>query len=221
MLELDYQEARQYIIEHPENILENARKKGYVCPCCGSGTGSHGTGIQEQKDNPNHFTCWAGNCFHNATVIDIVAQSQHLSPHEAFFYCLDANQIQLKHSQHKESNHQKLQTAKKAQSYHPENKVPVEVIKEDIAEAQKPSDKKYAYLESRGISRMVQDHFGVGYLEKWRTPSVRDRKRLDGKPLVYGAPFCIIPTNKDGTSYLARDTRDPASLNEKKNNIPR
>lgn len=219
MLELDYQDARRYIIKHPENVLQKAASSGYVCPCCGSGSGQHGTGIQEQQDNPDHFTCWAGDCFHNASVIDIVAQSQHLSPREAFFYCLDANQIKLAHSSHKEGPHHELQTPRKEKSYKtPEPKVPLEVIKKDIADAQQPNEKKYAYLESRGISRSVQDYFGVGYLERWSTPSVRDRKRPNGKPLVYGAPFCIIPTNKDQTSYLARDTRDPAQLNDKQKN---
>lgn len=213
-MELSYEDARTYIIEHPENILQKAKKSGYVCPCCGSGNGAHGTGIQESKQKPGYFTCWAGDCFHSASVIDIVAKSQNLSAREAFFYCLDANHITLTHSQHEAKEMKPLSVPKRKEQPEPP-KVSVAVIQADIRESHEYSPQKYDYLMSRGISRMVQEHFGVGYIERWKTPSVRNLKRPDGKPLVYGAPYCIIPTNKEGTSYLARDTRDPDTLSDK------
>lgn len=222
LLTMEYEDARNYIITHPENILEKAKVSGYICPCCGSGSGKHGTGIQKSKRNLGHFTCWAGDCFHNATIIDIVAKSQHISPRDAFFYCLDANHIQLSHSNHEAKEHLVMThpvRKEKEDSVAEKPEVSIETIRQDIEKSHEYSPLKYDYLESRGISRAVQDHFGVGYCERWMTPSVRDLKRSDGKPLVYGAPYCIIPTNKDGSSYLARDTRNPEELTEKQRNF--
>lgn len=62
--------AREYMRTHPEIILERARRRGYVCPICGNGTGRDGTGL-ETKDNI-HFTCFKCNEIVNADIIDII-----------------------------------------------------------------------------------------------------------------------------------------------------
>ena len=67
---MNREEARQYIIQRgKEHLHPDKTRKGYVCPICGSGSGSKGTGITT-KDGV-HFTCWAG-CFTNADIIDII-----------------------------------------------------------------------------------------------------------------------------------------------------
>ena len=67
---MDREQARQYIIERSKDHLTPDRSgKGFICPICGSGSESHGTGITT-KDGV-HFTCWAG-CFTNADIIDII-----------------------------------------------------------------------------------------------------------------------------------------------------
>ena len=68
-------------IEELRQVLTNkylvkAKKSGYVCPICNSGTGKNGTGIMT-KDNI-HFTCFANNCFSNADIIDIVAIAENI-----------------------------------------------------------------------------------------------------------------------------------------------
>lgn len=208
-MEMTYDEARQYVVEHPEAILKKAAKFGYICPCCGSGSGTHGTGITEAKRFPNRFTCWAGGCFSGATVIDIVAKTQGLSPRKAFFYCLDANGIKLSHSEHQAADIKPMSTPQKP-STKPEPTVPPEVIKSDIAQALK-SPKRYEYLAKRGISPFVQAHFKVGFIENWITPKLRGKT-------PYISPRCIIPTNAEGTSYLARDVRETNLLTESQKN---
>lgn len=67
---MDREQARQYIIERSkDHLTPDKTRKGFICPICGSGSGSHGTGITT-KDGV-HFTCWAG-CFTNADIIDII-----------------------------------------------------------------------------------------------------------------------------------------------------
>lgn len=43
-------------------IIEPARVSGYICPICGSGDGSHGTGMEHNKKIETHtsFTCFSG-----------------------------------------------------------------------------------------------------------------------------------------------------------------
>lgn len=205
-MELEYAEARQFIIEHPETVLRKAAKSGYICPCCGSGGGKHGTGITESKRFPNRFTCFAGDCFTGATVIDIVAKAQNLSDGEAFFYCLDLNDIALAQSAHKRSEVEPIKTPVKETEPSPPA-VPPEVIQADIEKAVKDVD-RFEYLQSRGISKAVQKHFNVGLIRDWITPAGRE------KPNYYPSPRCIIPTNEEKTSYLARDVRSNDQLNE-------
>lgn len=70
MVEMTADELKEYAHKHPEVFLRSDKKrKGYVCPLCGSGTGKHGTGITT-KDGI-HFTCWIG-CFRHADILDII-----------------------------------------------------------------------------------------------------------------------------------------------------
>lgn len=66
-------EATSYINNHPEQYLKKANKSGYICPICGSGSGKNGTGMEENKHKPKHFTCFNCNTFKNSTVINILA----------------------------------------------------------------------------------------------------------------------------------------------------
>lgn len=50
-MQMDYQNAIDYVVSHPEVILQKAKKNGYICPCCGSGSGQHGTGITSQRNS--------------------------------------------------------------------------------------------------------------------------------------------------------------------------
>lgn len=68
---MDYKQAADYINANPSQFLQRDRHNGFICPICDSGRGKNGTGITS-KDG-KHFTCWAGNCFANATVTNILA----------------------------------------------------------------------------------------------------------------------------------------------------
>ena len=47
---LEYEDARNYIITHPENILEKAKVSGYICPCCVLEAESMGLGFRSPKE---------------------------------------------------------------------------------------------------------------------------------------------------------------------------
>ena len=69
-------ELKKEILSNTYNYLEKAKVSGFICPICKSGTGKNGTGI-ETKDNI-HFTCFAGNCFKHADLIEIITAEHNL-----------------------------------------------------------------------------------------------------------------------------------------------
>ena len=105
-MELEYQEAREYIILHGRELLERDKSgKGYVCPCCGSGSGRHGTGMREDRDKPGHFKCWAGgsdDCPNHDNIISIFQKAYHLSNKDAFKECCKRFSIELVHQRDKD-----------------------------------------------------------------------------------------------------------------------
>ncbi|MBQ1918152.1 MAG: hypothetical protein II175_03215, partial [Schwartzia sp.] len=105
-MELEYQEAREYIILHGRELLERDKNgKGYVCPCCGSGSGRHGTGMREDRDKPGYFKCWAGgsdDCPNHDNIISIFQKAYHLSNKDAFKECCKRFSIELVHQRDKD-----------------------------------------------------------------------------------------------------------------------
>ena len=75
-------QARDYISEHPEIILERDRDgRGFICPICSSGAGKNGTGLFVQRGG-KHFSCFGkgtaqdgskyNGCFKNKDIFDII-----------------------------------------------------------------------------------------------------------------------------------------------------
>lgn len=212
-MELEYQEAREYIILHGRELLERDKNgKGYVCPCCGSGSGRHGTGMREDRDKPGYFKCWAGgsdDCPNHDNIISIFQKAYHLSNKDAFKECCKRFSIELVHQRDKDQpipqavkDLEKIKAkAHAAQASAPPVLSPAEIAAE-IAEAQKHIGET-DYLTKRGLSPETQKAFGCGYIGNWYNPSVREKIQA-GEWHFRGTPRVIIPTSQ--TSYLARAT---------------
>ena len=182
------QDAKQYILNHSKDYFQKARRKGYVCPICESGSGPKGTGVTENKDGV-HFTCWAG-CFSNADVFQIYGQEHNTSDFmqqlkglcDYYGISLDERTAHTDYKQpYKTLQNKPLQTEKETD------------FTTFFKEANKHlKDTKY----HRGISLATLNKFNVGYVEKW----------TDTHPeaLKIASPRLIIPTSKH--SYIARAT---------------
>ncbi len=73
-----------YAHNHGADLLTTAKDgKSYICPICGSGSGEHGSGITT-KDGV-HFTCWAGDCFKNADIIDVIGVKNNIPIDDTHF----------------------------------------------------------------------------------------------------------------------------------------
>lgn len=181
------EEAKNYISEHAvEYFTRDKSRKGYICPICGSGSGSKGTGISENPRSKGHFTCWAG-CFSNADIFEIIGKQYNLTDFNEIFnkacyefrVSLDNTKMDSKTTDNDNKN-----------------------FKEFYREAMKHLEEtKY----HRGISLETLKAHCVGYVHEWKHPKSPEN--------VHTTPRLIIPDNWEG--YLARDIRKNIPDNEK------
>lgn len=198
---MNKEDARQYIISRTNNYLEpDKSKKGRICPICGSGTGKNGTGIST-KDNI-HYTCWAGKCFTNSDVIDIIGLEYGLkSYNEKLEKAAKIFGITIEGK-----NYRKIPINYKLNKTNNMSNKNTQGIEQDYTsffyEASKNIDKTDYH---RALSMETVKRFNLGYVEKWKHPKC---------PNSPSSPRLIIPTSK--YSYLARDTRNNLSIEEKR-----
>lgn len=194
-------EARDYITHHPEEYLEKDRSgRGYICPICGSGSGSNGTGMSTQ--DKIHFTCWSGQCIHNEDILDIIGKEYSITDYNGklekacslYGITLDAERPSIRQASAEED----FREVGKSDQPSPKK------------EEQKTEEKDFTlsyrgwmanrrecdYLTRRGISEAVQDRFMIGYAPAWTNES----------KTVPSSPRLIIPTGK--ASYIARAIRE-------------
>ncbi len=194
-------EAKQIIQASPGTYLKRDKcGKGYVCPLCGSGSGKNGTGITE-KDG-THFTCWAG-CFRHADIIDIIGMAEGLEDYNSKLrracelYGIDYDSLE------KDPDGLELPDVERTTA----KEDPADYM--DFFKECRKHIKETDYMEKRGLSFETLKHFGIGYCERWQSPT--SLKRGQTPPYT---PRIIIPTGHG--SYLARDTRTGLNDREKK-----
>lgn len=197
---MERQEAREQLKEQLKPYVESITHKSkganmYVCPLCGSGTGSHSTGAFSIKGTS--WKCFS--CNKGGDIFDLIGEYEGIADHseqlkragELFGIYIDSYrakaqedfreyQKQPKTEQYTHSNiHTSTATADYTQFFLQANR--------DI--------EKTSY--HRGLSLDTLNRFKVGYVENWRHPKA---------PKAPASPRLIIPTSKE--SYLARDTRE-------------
>jgi replicative DNA helicase len=198
---MERQEAREQLKGQLRAYVESITQKSkganmYVCPLCGSGTGSHNTGAFSIK-NGTSWKCFS--CNEGGDIFDLIGKYEGIADHseqlkragEIFGITIDSYrataqedfmeyQKQPKNEQYTHSNiHTNTATTDYTQFFLQANR--------DI--------EKTSY--HRGLSLETLNRFKIGYVESWRHPKA---------PNAPASPRLIIPTSKE--SYLARDTRE-------------
>lgn len=201
---MDREKVKQLIISRTcEYLKPDNSKNGRVCPICGSGTGKNGTGITT-SDNI-HYTCWAGKCFTNSDIIDIIGLEYKLENYnEKLKKAADIFSINIEEKEYGNS----LVDFKMNASNKISKKVTGNFLEMErdytsfFLEANKNIDKTNYH---RGLSLETINRFRLGYVENWKHP------KAPNSPF---SPRLIVPNGK--YSYLARDTRSDLSLEEEK-----
>ena len=189
-------ENLDYIHAHPEiYFTQEAKKGGYVCPVCGNGSGSDGTGVKLIKGQSFRYKCF--KCDTSGDVINFYATEHHISNDEAIarvsvLYGLEVPKKKFKRIPH---IHQHKNFYEKPL----ENQAEIETIAEDILLATSHL-RETDYFIKRGISYETAEKYSCGYIAKWIHPTKRGEKK------IYPSPRVIIPTSTE--SYVARSTDD-------------
>lgn len=180
---------------------KSAGSNMYICPLCGSGSGTHKTGAFSIQSDGKSWKCFA--CNQGGDLLDLIGLKEGITDfNRKFQRACEIFNLQL----------DRLQGASgagaAAHQAHAQRDQSEANDRSEAASAEAPGvDYTAFYLEAnkhlsettyhRGISLETLNRFNVGYVAAWKHPKA--------PPAVPSSPRLIIPTSKE--SYLARDTR--------------
>ena len=203
---MDRETARENIRarlkEYVERVTEHSSRAGgnmYICPLCGSGSGSHGTGaFSIIGDKWKCFSCGKGG-----DIFDLIGELEHTADYNqqlqsaaaVFNITIDSGRTSAK------------------QDFSPIR--PIEGFRTDYSKAaaqsadqqEQPQDYSAFIAECaqnidqtdyhRGLTLDTLHRFNVGFCWSWKHPKAPQKAPY--------TPRLIIPTSSE--SYIARDTR--------------
>lgn len=198
---MERQEAREQLKGQLRAYVESITQKSkganmYVCPLCGSGTGSHGTGAFSIKDGTS-WKCFS--CNEGGDIFDLIGKYEGIADHseqlkragELFGVTIDSYRATA------QEDFREYQKQPKTEQY-THNNIHTNTATADYTQFFLQANRdieKTSY--HRGLSLETLNRFKIGYVENWRHPKA---------PNAPASPRLIIPTSKE--SYLARDTRE-------------
>ena len=207
--QMDAERAREYIIANAKTLLPRDKSgRGYICPICQDGDGSHGDNGATTKDGV-HFTCWRG-CFTHEDYIGIVGIRDGITdyPRKLEAACKDFG-IELTPSSYRgrtsaaedfkeeEENQNQPKTERDTQqdihtaTYTQPQQAEAEA---DYTAYYDLCGKRITETEyRRGLSLETLQRFRFGFDPAWKHPKA---------PKMKESPRLIIPTGRG--SYLAR-----------------
>lgn len=202
------------------DYLERAKDgKTFVCPICGSGSGQNGTGIAGKDLDTQHprFTCFAGGCFSNADLLEIITKERGLDGNIVQRVQQAADAVGVSYNREDLSSLTGMDSMKSENRANSDRSEPFRKEKFSVRESEEkmgaaPCKKKEVnysdyinacadrlneteYMMMRGISKNVCEDFQIGFDPECRNPA---------SPNGYPSPRVIIPTSK--FSYVARAT---------------
>jgi replicative DNA helicase len=194
---MDRQEAREQLKGQLKSYVESitSKSKGanmYVCPLCGSGTGSHNTGAFSITKDGKSWKCFS--CNKGGDIFDLIGEHEQIADHseqlkragELYGITIESYRATAQEDFREYQNH-----AKSEQYTH--NSTHTTDYTQFFLQANRDIEKTDYH---RGLSIETLNRFKIGYVESWRHPKA---------PNAPASPRLIIPTSKE--SYLARDTR--------------
>lgn len=193
---MDRQEAREQLKEQLKPYVESITHKSkganmYVCPLCGSGTGSHSTGAFSIKGTS--WKCFS--CNEGGDIFDLIGKHEGITDYseqlkragELFGVSIDSYRATA------QEDFRAYQNQPKSEQY-THNNIHTTDYTQFFLQANRDIEKTSYH---RGLSIETLNRFKIGYVESWRHPKA---------PNAPASPRLIIPTSKE--SYLARDTRE-------------
>lgn len=194
---MDRQEAREQLKGQLRAYVESITQKSkganmYVCPLCGSGTGSHSTGAFSIKDGTS-WKCFS--CNEGGDIFDLIGKYEGIADHseqlkragELFGVTIDSYMATA------QEDFREYQNQPKSEQY-THKSIHTTDYTQFFSQANKDIEKTSYH---RGLTLETLNRYKIGYVERWRHPKA---------PNAPASPRLIIPTSKE--SYLARDARE-------------
>lgn len=194
---MDRQEAREQLKGQLKSYVESitSKSKGanmYVCPLCGSGTGSHNTGAFSITKDGKSWKCFS--CNKGGDIFDLIGEYEGIADHteqlkragELYGITIESYRATA------QEDFREYQNQPKNEQY-THNSTHTTDYTQFFLQANRDIEKTDYH---RGLSIETLNRFKIGYVESWRHPKA---------PNAPASPRLIIPTSKE--SYLARDTR--------------
>lgn len=192
-------------------LYPNDKKTGIICPICGSGSGSKGTGITENPRVEGNLHCW--KCGFGGDVIDLICKERNLDFGEAARYAAGMLGIPIVVEREEDASARRTSKPKERTSKLPvQGARPAQISKSDDFAAwtsalQVDGSPGAEYLARRGISFGTAVRMGVGYAAEWRSPVAVSKGKT-----VPPSPRIIFPTGSE--AYATRDIRPDSVLDE-------
>ena len=193
---------------HEPTFLAKAKRKGYVCPKCGNGTGKDGDGITRDTSDKSgaRFKCF--KCGLSGDVLDLFGEAKGITSFEAklsgacayFGISKVASPAGKGHGQSKASSSPPEQPRDPAQEAPLDSPAYTEFFHKAHRDIHKTD-----YPSRRGLGPEIVARFKLGYVEAWKNPKA--------PAAVPASPRLIIPTSE--WSYAARDTRERLTPKQK------
>ena len=163
---------------------------GIICPLCGNGSGTSGTGIGVDKSSKRANALHCMKCGFSGDIFNLIALDKHWDNNKQFLQIAQfaADKLNL------EINQSELAAINAAAAHAPKDDL---VDFSDTYRIAADNLEQTDYWAKRGLSLDTCRHFNCGFLPRWRSPQV--------KSSIPCSPRFIIPCWQHG--YLARDTR--------------
>lgn len=204
------EQLKGYLRSYVESITEKSKGANmYVCPLCGSGSGSHATGAFSVKDGTS-WKCFS--CDKGGDIFDLIGEVENITDYnEQLKRAGELYGITIDRYSSAQEDFRQYQNQDKTEQYtHTDIHTDIYTYTHTHTE-EKPAEDNYRdfflqayshisetdYPQRRGLSKEIIDRFKLGYVAEWRHPKA---------PKAPATPRLIIPTSLN--SYLARDTRD-------------
>lgn len=217
---MERQEAIKEIRSNWRRLYRADKKgSGITCPICGSGSGSHGTGITADTTHgrPESLRCWS--CGFSGDVLDLIQQETGRDFIAAVQYAADQLGIVIDRQPGSARPAAARKQSAPTITTEPE---PAPALEDytgyyvERAKALQESQNGLSYLQARGISINTARRFLLGYDPAWISPAAVRKLKADGNSWRPPATErIIIPVSEN--HYVARAT-DPAVTEYKKPN---
>lgn len=200
---MNLEETVTAINEQQPTFLQRARKRGFICPLCGSGSHSRGTGIEKYtgKDGKTRYHCLACNEINDDTIGVWQKTHEGMGYMEAVKTAAEYYGIAYDGSTPEQGQSRK--PAKRKAEQKP-NEEEMEITLTDQTEFYRAAHNELMnspaaedarqYLKKRGITRETAERFNLGYCSAWRPAN---------NPAAVPSNRLIIPRSPN--SYSARD----------------